>query len=505
MGELLNLSDEILVHILAYLCSVDLIQLYKVNKRIWNLSRDKTLSRRLNFRREARFDLKDFKKYLSNPVFENIEALNLNSIYWIPAREFRFLIKCKKLKCLHIADTKLLSQDVLAFLAELPLLENISFSWNLATPIRSSFPGIKTANIHFICTKDTRGSPSLKDWFPALQCARVYVEKITSNSFNLPGFPKLAVCFDSITECIVESNEESVISLPDLINKDKDEINVNSMNPSPSDVSSAKRLNVWPQQEVFNFVLSDLLSQEFTRLTSFRCDVISLTTLDGGIQLFQDFILQVKNTLTEITSATCSSEVLEKSDQILNSLPSLSALTLLYLRNVKIPVGKKLFEKLFTGCQQLENLILEEVPSLTPKYQLLQELSTQLHTSNLRHFWFGMKSWITTDRQLIPALKSCSSLQSCILVDNSRAIPRKLDISRLDNIVTGCKALEFLYLETPAITLADSKLLKSRLNQTRKERPWFVCCVGQDSKIREDPDIPVCFKKLIQHSCSTFI
>ena len=37
---------------------------------------------------------------------------------------------------------------------------------------------------------------------------------------------------------------------------------------------------------------------------------------------------------------------------------------------------------------------------------------------------------------------------------------RKLDISRLDNIVTGCKALEFLYLETPAITLADSKLLK---------------------------------------------
>ena len=78
------------------------------------------------------------------------------------------------------------------------------------------------------------------------------------------------VCFDSITECIVESNEESVISLPDLINKDKDEINVNSMNPSPSDVSSAKRLNVWPQQEVFNFVLSDLLSQEFTRLTSFR-------------------------------------------------------------------------------------------------------------------------------------------------------------------------------------------------------------------------------------------
>ncbi|XP_023326469.1 uncharacterized protein LOC111699921 isoform X4 [Eurytemora carolleeae] len=449
MGELLNLSDEILVHILAYLCSVDLIQLYKVNKRIWNLSRDKTLSRRLNFRREARFDLKDFKKYLSNPVFENIEALNLNSIYWIPAREFRFLIKCKKLKCLHIADTKLLSQDVLAFLAELPLLENISFSWNLATPIRSSFPGIKTANIHFICTKDTRGSPSLKDWFPALQCARVYVEKITSNSFNLPGFPKLAVCFDSITECIVESNEESVISLPDLINKDKDEINVNSMNPSPSDVSSAKRLNVWPQQEVFNFVLSDLLSQEFTRLTSFRCDVISLTTLDGGIQLFQDFILQVKNTLTEVR--------------------------------------------------------LYQVPSLTPKYQLLQELSTQLHTSNLRHFWFGMKSWITTDRQLIPALKSCSSLQSCILVDNSRAIPRKLDISRLDNIVTGCKALEFLYLETPAITLADSKLLKSRLNQTRKERPWFVCCVGQDSKIREDPDIPVCFKKLIQHSCSTFI
>ena len=41
-----------------------------------------------------------------------------------------------------------------------------------------------------------------------------------------------------------------------------------------------------------------------------------------------------------------------------------------------------------------------------------------------RHFWFGMKSWITDDRQLIPALKTCLSLQSCILVDNSRAFPR---------------------------------------------------------------------------------
>ena len=40
---------------------------------------------------------------------------------------FRFLIKCKKLKCLHIADTKLSSQDVLAFLAELPLLGNLAF------------------------------------------------------------------------------------------------------------------------------------------------------------------------------------------------------------------------------------------------------------------------------------------------------------------------------------------------------------------------------------------
>ena len=86
---------------------------------------------------------------------------------------------------------------------------------------------------------------------------------IITKDFNL-------VCFDSIKECIVEFNEESVLSLPDLINKDKDEINVNSMNPPPSDVSSAKRLNVWPQQEVFNFVLSDLLSQHFTRLTSFR-------------------------------------------------------------------------------------------------------------------------------------------------------------------------------------------------------------------------------------------
>ena len=68
----------------------------------------------------------------------------------------------------------------------------------------------------------------------------------------------------------MESNEESILSLHDMINKDKDEINVSSINPPPSDVASAKRLNIWPQQEVFNIVLSDLLSQQFTRLTSFR-------------------------------------------------------------------------------------------------------------------------------------------------------------------------------------------------------------------------------------------
>ncbi|KAJ8927618.1 hypothetical protein NQ314_019896 [Rhamnusium bicolor] len=104
-----QIPAEILIKILSYLNTYDLLQFctaYETRKCYLN---EKSLIRFVDFSRQ--FDLQNFSLYKlikENINYTNIQVLNINYLYWIPSEELRKLIcNLENLKELYAIDTQL--------------------------------------------------------------------------------------------------------------------------------------------------------------------------------------------------------------------------------------------------------------------------------------------------------------------------------------------------------------------------------------------------------------
>lgn len=104
-----NLPDEILVNILKYLNTFELIQFCEAYKYLEYLLRERKLIHRVNLSKTFQIYELNIPSLINSRLDPNlIQILNINSLYWIPIADLtRILNKLNNLKELYALDTKL--------------------------------------------------------------------------------------------------------------------------------------------------------------------------------------------------------------------------------------------------------------------------------------------------------------------------------------------------------------------------------------------------------------
>lgn len=138
------LPDELLLHIFAYVNTIDIFEMCHVHPKLQNLSYDKQLIRYMYLYAEFRFQKHHIDFVIKSVRRECVVSLNINSVYWmnkhilcklisnLPALQYlfaadtqlnitdkSFLQSCKKvrnLKLLAISATTVIFYDTISFL-----------------------------------------------------------------------------------------------------------------------------------------------------------------------------------------------------------------------------------------------------------------------------------------------------------------------------------------------------------------------------------------------------
>ena len=130
---ILALCDEVLVLVLSFLESDgDLISCSQVSQRFRRLASDKSLVKRLNFRRDISLNRDNFKSFFSIPATcAKVLSLNLNGVYWIPPGVLQAqIIKMRNLQELHVGDVLFSATQFSKIVASLGDLKKLSLSWH---------------------------------------------------------------------------------------------------------------------------------------------------------------------------------------------------------------------------------------------------------------------------------------------------------------------------------------------------------------------------------------
>ena len=130
---LLGLSDEVLVLVLSFLQSDgDLLNCSRVCRRFRTLASDKSLVRRLSFRRDVLLNKENLKFFFSIPsTCAKIVSLNLNGVYWIaPSAVQAQILKMRNLEELHVGDILFSPKQFSSLVSRLSKLTKLSLTWH---------------------------------------------------------------------------------------------------------------------------------------------------------------------------------------------------------------------------------------------------------------------------------------------------------------------------------------------------------------------------------------
>lgn len=118
MQKMENLPDEIIVHILKYVNTFELVQFCETNKRFQHLLRERKLIHQINFSKVFQFSEINIVGLINTRLDPNlIRIFNINGLYWIPTADLiRVISKLNNLEELYALDTKLgLSKNILIY------------------------------------------------------------------------------------------------------------------------------------------------------------------------------------------------------------------------------------------------------------------------------------------------------------------------------------------------------------------------------------------------------
>ena len=130
--EFLDLSDEIIVHILSFLNSSGgcLLNISQTCKRLKRLARDKNIVKNLSLRNDFDVRAEVLKEFFSGSCDE-VKQLNLNGLYWIkPSVICSLVLKMPNLTHLHVGDILFTAKQFHSILTKLSSLKVLSFTWH---------------------------------------------------------------------------------------------------------------------------------------------------------------------------------------------------------------------------------------------------------------------------------------------------------------------------------------------------------------------------------------
>ena len=141
---LLALSDEILVLVLSFLQDGHLLACCQTSQRFRKLATDRSLVRRLNFRRDVMVTRENWKYFFSSPqTCQLVHSLNLNGLYWMPASSIHAqVVKMKNLEELHVGDILFLARQFSSLISRLSKLKKLSLSWTWVEVEEITAPGL---------------------------------------------------------------------------------------------------------------------------------------------------------------------------------------------------------------------------------------------------------------------------------------------------------------------------------------------------------------------------
>ncbi|KAM4632009.1 F-box/LRR-repeat protein 18-like isoform 1-T1 [Discoglossus pictus] len=119
-------SDEILLHILSYVPSTDLIlNVKRTCRKLASLCLDKSLTQRVTLRKQYQASDENVKKMLRE-VGREICELNMSSCYWLSSPTVDMVARCKKLVKLDISGCSLTSLRLSKLLSNLQHLRSLA-------------------------------------------------------------------------------------------------------------------------------------------------------------------------------------------------------------------------------------------------------------------------------------------------------------------------------------------------------------------------------------------
>ena len=130
--SLLDLSDEVLVHIMTFLSSSeDVMNTSLVCTKLKRIATDKKIMGRISFRKNFNMNNENIKKFLTIAAASgNTKVLNLNRLFWItPSIVHDQIVKMKNLEELHVVEINFTTNQFSTILSKLNNLKNLSFSW----------------------------------------------------------------------------------------------------------------------------------------------------------------------------------------------------------------------------------------------------------------------------------------------------------------------------------------------------------------------------------------
>ncbi|KAM5152423.1 F-box/LRR-repeat protein 18 isoform 2-T3 [Mantella aurantiaca] len=125
-----DLSDEILLHILSYIPSIDLIlNVRKTCRKFANLCVDKSLTHKVNLHKAYQAH-DDQVKQMLNVIYRDIAELDISGCYWLSSPTVDMLSRCKKLTRLDMEGCSVTSLRLSKILSDLHHLRSLSVDIN---------------------------------------------------------------------------------------------------------------------------------------------------------------------------------------------------------------------------------------------------------------------------------------------------------------------------------------------------------------------------------------
>ena len=529
---LLGLSDEVLVLVLSFLQSDgDLLNCSRVCRRLRKLASDKSLVRRLSFRRDVLLNKENLKFFFSIPsTCAKVVSLNLNGVYWIaPSAVQAQILKMRNLEELHVGDILFSAKQFSSLVSRLSKLTKLSLTWHwvevadvqvITSPeLGSVYSQLQHLNL-YLATGD-RCPLDKVTWLLALcrdlthlsvlsQTVHREVQSsinrfnivISTREFALPSlntviwnvrnesYPSLLVSEvkQRLRDSLSQRSSQFITDQTRLFSKRSQQclkVSELELQQQPSDCQE-RGLCHYDNEGGDSFPLS--MYKNLAELCS-HSNIVSCIAPDDTFKTLEKISLlfyvrlrlqlpigsmkrlrhlEIRDLIRGLTSADTSGVL----DGLASSAPQLE--TLILCGAPILASNDKVIFKLLQSCQNLTHLELSDL-GYQPQRMFTDLESGLKEAKGLKTLKIQQKQLTQYSPRLLESLsENCDSIEQVVLVDTSRAFTLKKYPTEAVFKLSQKKSIKFVYICSELLTLEDDKFVKRKVKSLLEEKPFLL-------------------------------